>query len=76
VLATVAATVYAFLDKYPNVWIYATGSNKTRTRLYRMGIANNLAEILNDFEIYRLKEGEWQEFEKKIEYEAFLLRRK
>ena len=38
VLATVAATLYAFTDKYPNAWIYATGSTKSRTRLYRMGI--------------------------------------
>jgi hypothetical protein len=64
VLATVAATVYAFLDKYPNVWIYATGSNKSRTRLYRMGITNNLEEILKDFEVYGLIQGEWQKFEK------------
>lgn len=34
VLATVVAAVYAFTDKYPEVWVYATGSTKTRTRLY------------------------------------------
>jgi len=34
VLATVVATVYAFTDKYPETWIYATGSTKARTRLY------------------------------------------
>lgn len=76
VLATVAATVYAFLDKYPDVWIYATGSNHIRTRLYRMGITNNLEEISKDFEIYGLEIGEWQEFKRGAEYEAFLLRRK
>ena len=38
VLATVVASVYAFTDKYPDSWIYATGSSKARTRLYRMGI--------------------------------------
>jgi len=37
VLATVVATLYAFTDKYPNVWIYATGSTKSRTRLYEWG---------------------------------------
>ena len=26
VLATVVASLYAFTDKYPDVWIYATGS--------------------------------------------------
>ncbi len=76
VLATVVATVFAFTNKYPHTWIYATGSTKARTRLYRIGITNNLDEILTDFELYGQKEGEWQEFSKGIEYEAFLVKRK
>lgn len=28
VLVTVVATIYAFTDKYPNAWVYATGSTK------------------------------------------------
>lgn len=76
VLATVVATVFAFTDKYPEAWIYATGSTKSRTRLYRIGLTNNLNEITKDFDLYGLKEGEWQEFEKGIEYEAFLAKRR
>jgi len=76
VLATVAATVYAFTGKYPEAWIYATGSTKSRTRLYRIGLTNNFDEIIKDFEMYGLKEGEWQVFVKNIEYEAFLVRRR
>jgi hypothetical protein len=38
VLATVVSTVYAFTGKYPDAYIFATGSNEARTRLYRMGI--------------------------------------
>ena len=38
VLATVVSALYAFFDKYPAAFVYATGSTKTRTRLYRMGI--------------------------------------
>lgn len=49
ILATVASTVYAFIEKYPQAWILATGSTSVRTRLYRMGITNNLAEISEDF---------------------------
>ena len=64
VLATVVATVYAFTGKYPESWIYATGSTRSRTRLYRIGLTNNLEEILKDFELYGLKNGEWQEFAK------------
>ncbi len=75
VLATVVATVYAFTDKYPESWIYATGSTKSRTRLYRIGLTNNLEEILKDFELYGLNRDEWQEFAKGIEYEAFLATR-
>lgn len=76
VLATVAATVYAFTDRRPGVWIYAAGSTKARTRLYRMGISSNLDEIRADFEIYGLKNGKWVKFSKRTDYEAFLVRRK
>lgn len=76
VLATVVATVYAFSDKYPDSWIFATGSTKARTRLYRMGITKYVDEIKNDFDIYGLKENEWEMFEKEVEYDAFLVKRK
>lgn len=76
VLSTVVSTVYSFTDKYPNSWIYAIGSTKVRTRLYRIGIANNLAEIVQDFDVYGLKDGEWYRFEKNVDYGAFLVRRK
>jgi hypothetical protein len=76
VLATVVATVYAFTDKYPDVWIYAAGSSKSRTRLYRMGLTRHLAEIEEDFDLYGQRMGEWESFEKGVEYEAFLVQRK
>lgn len=77
VLATVASTVYAFTNQYPNAWILATGSTLVRTRLYRMGITNNLAEISEDFVIfgYDLK-GNWVEFVIGEDYEAFLISKK
>jgi hypothetical protein len=77
VLATVASTVYAFIEKHPNAWIFATGSTIVRTRLYRMGITNNLAEIAEDFIVlgYNSK-GEWEEFVIGEDYEAFLLTKK
>ena len=76
VLATVVATVYAFTDKYPNAWIYATGSTKARTRLYRMGISKFLKEVTNEFEILGELSDTWEEFEIGIEYDGFLVRRK
>jgi hypothetical protein len=76
VLATVVATVYAFTDKYPDAWIYATGSTKSRTRLYRMGLTRYLSEITEDFDLYGEREGQWEFFEKDREYAAFLVQRK
>lgn len=71
-----ASTVFSFTRRYIGCSIYATGSSKARTRLYRIGISNNLAEILQDFDIYGLMNGEWYEFKKNIAYDAFLIRRK
>jgi hypothetical protein len=77
VLATVASTVYAFTQKNPKSWILATGSTNVRTRLYRMGITNNLAEISEDFKVFGLDStGNWNEFLIGEDYEAFLLTKK
>ena len=62
ILSTVASTLYVFTNKHPNVWVYVTGSNSARTRLYRIGISTNLEEILKDFEIFGLYKGTWVHF--------------
>src|SRR4051812_49268351 len=64
VLATVVAAVYAFADKYPNAWIYATGSTGTRTRLYRMGINKYFEIVETDFELMDEMQNEWEWYEK------------
>lgn len=62
-MATVAATVYAFIEKHQNAWMFATGSTNVQTRKYRMGITNNLVEIKEDFEVYGFtQDGIWEEF--------------
>ena len=76
VLATVVSALYAFTDKYPNAWIYATGSTKSRTRLYRMGISKYLKDVQNDFEVFGQVGKKWESFEKGIEYQSFLVKRK
>lgn len=76
VMATVAATIYAFTDKYPETYIYATGSTKARTRLYRMGITKFLSEVTADFEVLGERNDDWEPFKKDTEYEGFLVRRK
>src|SRR5438034_4229231 len=72
ILATVVSAVYAFTDKYPNSQIYATGSTRARTRLYRMGISKYLVEIRRDFDVYGLLNGEWEIFQREADYDAFL----
>ncbi len=76
VLATVVSAIYAFTDQEKEAWVYTTGSTKSRTRLYRMGITKYIDEVKNDFHVFGLKEGEWEKFEKEVDYSAFLVKRK
>lgn len=76
VLVTVAATVHDFTVNYPNALVIAKGSTHSRTRLYRMGITNYWEEISIDFEVYGLKDGDWELFAERRDYEAFLIHRK
>lgn len=76
VLATVVKTLFVFTDRYPNAMIMATGSTLARTRLYRMGITNNLLLIEKDFHVFGMKGNDWVKFEKNGPYEAFLVMRK
>lgn len=76
VLATVVAAVYAFCDKFPTAWIYATGSTNARTRHYKMGINKYFDIVHQDFEIFGLTENEWERFIKGKNYQAFVVQRK
>lgn len=76
VLATVVATVYAFTDRYPDALIYVTGSTESRTRLYRIGIAKFIDKAIADFEILGEINDDWEVFQKDVEYQGFLIRRK
>ena len=76
VLATVVAAVYAFTDKYPNAWVYATGSTEARTRLYRMGINKYFYFVETNFDIMGEKQNEWEWYEKGKSYGAFAVHRK
>lgn len=50
IMATIVASVYSSTNKYPTAWVYATGSTRSRTRLYRMGITKYVIEIKKDLE--------------------------
>jgi len=76
VLATVVAAVYAFADRYPDIWVYATGSTEARTRLYRMGINKYFDIVETDFDIMGEYQNEWEWYEKGKNYQAFAVHRK
>ncbi len=76
VLATVIAAVYAFFDKHPEAFVYATGSTDARTRLYRIGITKFYEEMMQDFYLYGQKGDDFFEFEMGKEYSGFLAQRK
>ena len=76
ILATIFKAVDIYTEKYPNRWIYITGSTKERTRLYRMAIGVNLDELSQIFDIYAFSNEEWVLFTKNMKIEAFLIKRK
>jgi hypothetical protein len=41
-----------------------------------MGINKYLFEVKNDFYVFGLNEGEWEEFDKIGDYSAFVVKRK
>ena len=76
VLATVAQTIVEFSAHFGKYWIHIKGSTPARTRLYQIGVSGIWEDIKDDFELYGLKDEEYQKFEKNINYEAFLVRKK
>jgi hypothetical protein len=76
VLATVANTIIDFTNHYGDRYIYAEGSTPARTRLYQMGIANLWEEISIDFEVYGLIDDVWHKFQRNVNYDAFLVKKK
>jgi hypothetical protein len=75
VLATVVSAIYAFTYKYPDSWIYATGSTAAKTRFYRMGINKYFEIAIEDFEIMGEIENEWEYFEVGKNYQAFAVKK-
>lgn len=76
VLATVAHTVYHFFSAYPYADVFLTGSTPARTRLYRMGISGYWRQISVDFEVYGLRQNQWETFQFQRDYDAFLIRQR
>lgn len=77
VLATVADTVIDFLNNHPHAAVFAQGSTASRTRLYQMNILVYWEKITGaSYFVQGYLNGEWQSFEKGINFDAFIIRKK
>jgi hypothetical protein len=76
VLATVAFTALDFTHQFTHVLLHIEGSTPARTRLYQMGIGNNLSEINKNFDIRGFRLQKWEPFMQGRNYEKFLAQRK
>jgi hypothetical protein len=75
VLVTVANTLYRFFEMNPGCFVYAEGSTKARTRLYRMELSRHLPEIEKDFQILGYINNAWEPFKQNRDYKAFLVKK-
>lgn len=76
VLATVAFTVYAFYQEYPDANVYLSGSTASRTRLYQININKFHDLISRDFIIYGELEQGFERFKKGVNYQGFFIIKK
>ena len=77
ILATIASTLVHFIRNHPKAWVAAEGSTRARTRLYQIGISQNLTDMPDEFVIlgYDILIG-WEPFTKNKKYARFLITRK
>lgn len=76
ILGTLGSIIYDFTTMYMEALIYIEGTDATRTRFYQMNISKYWNQIEPIFEVFGLLNGQWEDFRKGINYEAFMGRRK
>ena len=80
ILTTIVFIVKLFFEEFPDKWVVFSGSTIERTRLYRMAISINYRDLSKDFEIFGiiLDEKTFMKlpFEKGMEYQGFLIKKK
>ena len=76
ILATIVDIVIDFTSRFPEYYIYFSGSTEARTRLYRMAIAVNYEELSKTFKIWGIKDdGKPEIFVLNQHYHGFLIKR-
>lgn len=76
VLRTAAGIIYDFTAFHMGAAVFIKGSTPARTRTYQMGINKFWDEINPHFEVLGKIKDKWDPFEKGVNYEAFIGRRK
>jgi len=76
ILATVVYAIDIYTQRYPERWIHLAGNTKQKTRLYRMTIGLNLAELSKRFYIYAQINDEIRLFSVNMPVDSFLVKRK
>lgn len=74
VLATVIQTIDLFFHWYPNATVIFTGSNDVRTRLYRAVIGKYMDKISEKFDIYGVRNDDYEKFVRNRAYNSFIIR--
>lgn len=74
VLATLVHVMEIYLRRFPERWVYFTGSTGERTRLYRMVVSINFDELKDKFDIFAIIEGEVLPFRKNMHLDGILVR--
>ena len=76
ILATVANIIFYFTSTFPNARVFIIGSTPARTRLYQVHIGKFWLEIDGFFYVWGQRNDKWENFQKGVNYNAFLGQRK
>ena len=76
VLATVAEAVHKFTTQYPGCLVFFRGSSESRTRLYRIAISRNYAELSHGFKIFGYINGQAVPFYPTRQFDGFIVQRR
>lgn len=64
------AALYAFFDKHPDAFVYATGGTQASTRRYRMGITRFYDEMKSGFYLFGQIGDDFHKFEIGKDYQV------
>jgi len=75
-MGTLGSIIYDFTNVFSEAAIFVHGTSAAKTRFYQFSINKHWEEINPIFEVIGLKNDKWESFEKVINYQAFIERRK